>query len=179
MHPVEFTWFKILVLLTAGIGIGFGIYNIYLFNKMRTKGNCSVVSHTQTLTALWFNIILVFFCSIIFLWSLFRLIFSGEMKKEVVNQTYNTHYHRSPDVSVYSPPLNYDPSTYVSPSAVSVSQSMPVSQLSQNAVPVIPASMMNIPASTPSPSYITTSPSYITTTNSPILSSISTSQQYW
>ena len=102
MHPIELTWYKVLVLLTAAMAIGFGIYNIVLFNKIRVNKNCNDVTSTQSTTALWLNIFLVIFGAILFLWSFFRLVFPGEMKKELVNKTYNTHYHTT-DLNVASP----------------------------------------------------------------------------
>ena len=99
MHPVEFTWYKLIVLITSAIAIAFGIVNIVYFNKIRLNNNCNDVTNSQAVMALWFNIILVIFAGITFFWSLFRLIFTGQIKPVLVNKTYNTHnYPASPAV---------------------------------------------------------------------------------
>ena len=101
MHPVEFTWYKALVLLTSAMAIGFGILNIVYFNRIRIHGNCSEVSTTDANVVLWLNLILVIFAAITFFWPLFRLIHTGEVKEDKVNTTYNDIRH-SPDVSIYT-----------------------------------------------------------------------------
>ena len=94
MHPVEFTWYKAIVLLTSAMALGFGIVNIVYFNKIRlNQDNCQELSSGEATTALWLNIILVIFAAVLFFWSLFRLIFTGEEKKEVVHKQYNTIVH--------------------------------------------------------------------------------------
>ena len=99
MHSSEITWYKIIVLLTSFMGIAFGITNIAYYNKIRVDDNCKDISSGTATTLLWLNIILVVFSSILFFWSLFRLIFTGN-EKELVNKTYNTHTHE------YSSPSN-------------------------------------------------------------------------
>ena len=44
MHPVEITWYKFLVLLTAAMGIGFGITNVVYFNRIRVNDDCNEIS---------------------------------------------------------------------------------------------------------------------------------------
>lgn len=137
MHPVEFTWYKAIVLLTAALALGFGIVNIVYFNKIRlNQNNCQEISSGEALTTLWLNIILVIFAAVLFFWSLFRLIFTGESKKEVVNKKYNTIVH---------PPI-------VSPiakSSLSSSFRSPLTTVSLT--PGLPSLPIQIPSIPPSP----------------------------
>jgi len=93
MHPVEFTFYKGIVLLGSAVAIAFGITNIVYFNKIRLNDNCGEVSVGTATTLVWLNIILVILAAVVFFWSLFRLIFTGKDEKETVKQTVNTHTH--------------------------------------------------------------------------------------
>ena len=66
MHPVEFTWYKALVLLASALAIGVGVLNIVYFNNIRLRNNCNEISSTEANTALWLNVILVIFSAIVF-----------------------------------------------------------------------------------------------------------------
>ena len=100
MHPVEFTWYKAIVLLTAAMALGFGIVNIVYFNKIRlNQDKCSEISSSEANTALWLNIILVISAAVLFFWSLFRLIFTGEDKKPIVHKQYNNIVHSPKSVA--------------------------------------------------------------------------------
>ena len=105
MHPVEFTFYKGLVLLASAIAITFGIINLVYFNRIRVDGNCEDISVTTATTMIWLNIVLVAFASITFFWSLFRLIHTGQKEKDVIHKTYNTHVHDYPSdvTSLLSP----------------------------------------------------------------------------
>ncbi len=91
-HP-EITWYKVLVLIVGAMAIGFGIANMVYFNKIRLEGQCSPVSTSTATTLLWLNLFLVIFGSIVFFWSLFRLIFTGHEAEDKVNTQYNLHTH--------------------------------------------------------------------------------------
>ena len=94
MHPVEFTWYKVIVLITSIMALSFGIVNIVYFNKIRlNQDNCQEISSGEAITGLWLNIILVVFAAGLLFWSLFRLIFTGEPKKEVINKQFKTIIH--------------------------------------------------------------------------------------
>ena len=102
MHPIEFTWYKAIVLITAALALGVGILNIIYFNRIRlNEVKCSEITHGEATTALWLNIALVIFAGVLFFWSLFRLIFTGEPSKDIVHKTYNTFQH-SPDPRTYT-----------------------------------------------------------------------------
>ena len=96
MHPVEFTWYKGLVLLTSAMGIGFGITNIVYFNRIRINDNCGSVSGTEATTLLYLNIFLTIFSFLLFLWSLYRLVITGKSEKVKIQKTENTYYHSIP-----------------------------------------------------------------------------------
>jgi len=98
MHPIEFTFYKFIVLLTSAMAIGFGITNIVYFNKIRLNNNCQPISTTTANVLIWLNIILVLFGGILFIWSLFRLIFTGKEEKIVVNKKNNVINY--PDVEM-------------------------------------------------------------------------------
>ena len=112
MHPAELTFYKALVLIASAAAIGFGITNIVYFNNIRLNpDNCQQISSGTATMLIWLNIILVILGAVVFFWSLFRLIFTGETKKEVVNKTYNTHTHNYP-----ASPVPVSPSPYVAES---------------------------------------------------------------
>lgn len=93
MHSVEVTWYKFLVLLTSIMGIAFGTVNLVYFNKIRVNNNCEEISSGTATTLLWLNLILIIFSTIIFLWSLYRLIFTGKTEEDLLDTTYKTHIH--------------------------------------------------------------------------------------
>ena len=104
MYDPEITWYKALVMLTAAMGIGFGITNIVYFNRVRLEGQCSPISKSTSTTLVWLNIFLVIFSSVIFFWSFFRLVFTGR-EVDKVNQSFNLHTHitSTPDTVLMSP----------------------------------------------------------------------------
>ena len=130
MLGVELTWYKALVLIASGLAIGVGIASMVYFNKIRLEGQCGPVSTGTANTMLWLNLILVIFAAIVFLWSLFRLIFTGHDDKVLVNHEYNlhSHIHSEPDVlPVGSPvvPVTNVPAVPVYPSYTSSSYVIP------------------------------------------------------
>ena len=90
----ESRWFKIVVFLLTSIVVGVSIANIVYFNRIRT-GNCQAISHGTAVTMIWVNVILLIIAAIIWLWSIWRLIFSrttretfkGKVKHYVVDPT--------------------------------------------------------------------------------------------
>lgn len=85
----ESRWFKIVVFLLTSIVVGVCIANIVYFNRIR-GGTCGAVTHGEATTMLWVNIILLIITAIIWLWSIWRLIFSHDIRQKV------THYMVSP-----------------------------------------------------------------------------------
>ena len=78
----ESRWFKIIVFIVAAIVVGVTIANIVFFNRIR-DGTCNAVTHGQATTMLWVNVILLVIAVIIFLWSLWRLLFTRETRQRV------------------------------------------------------------------------------------------------
>ena len=136
MHPVEFTWYKAIVLITAAMGLGIGILNIVYFNRIRLNtANCTELTSGEANAALWLNIALVIFSGILFFWSLFRLIFTGEPSKDIVHKTYNT-FHHSPPPSVYTSPETYAAVGSPSGPAVPIQIPSPVPSPASGMIPV-------------------------------------------
>lgn len=114
MHPVEITFYKVIVLIAAAAAIAFGITNVVYWNRVRLNDNCQEVTSGTATTLIWLNLVMVFLAAVVFLWSFFRLVFTGETKKEIVNKTYNTHTHNYPasplmadaSVPVFSAPVS-------------------------------------------------------------------------
>lgn len=98
MHPVEFTFYKFLVLLVSALTIGVGITNVVYFNNIRLKGQCEPVNGTTATTLLYLNIIMVLLAVALFLWSLYRLFISGEEIQRPVNANFREfHYNYNGD----------------------------------------------------------------------------------
>jgi hypothetical protein len=155
MHPVEFTWYKAIVLIVSALALGVGILNIVYFNRIRLNTTtCTNLTSSEAHTALILNIVLVILAGVLFFWSLFRLIFSGEEKKDIVHKTYNT-FHHSPD-----------PRTYTSPETYASVATPPTT--SSSVVTTYPASPIQIPSGMNSPKYVTTGPYTATTTSYPL-----------
>ena len=96
----ESRWFKIIVFILSAIVVGVTIANIAYFNQIR-NGSCQALSHNTATTMVWVNAILLVIAIIIFLWSLWRLLFSGAARAQV------RHYMISPTSGVnmgFAPP---------------------------------------------------------------------------
>lgn len=100
MHPVEFNFYKAIVLITAALAIGFGITNIVYLDRVRLNNNCQPISTSTATVLMWLNIILVILAGILLIWSFFRLIFGGQKDKPVVNKTKNVINY--PDTEIKS-----------------------------------------------------------------------------
>ena len=84
----ESRWYKALVFIVSGIVVGVSIANIVYFNRLRDD-KCTEVSSGEATAMLWVNIIILVIAALIFLWSLWRLIFSRESRKQI--KTYVVH----------------------------------------------------------------------------------------
>ena len=105
MHPVEFTFYKAIILIVSAMAIAVGITNMIYFNKIRLNDNCSEVSPNTANILTWLNLILVILSFVLFFWSLFRLIFPTGLSKTVVHKSYNTYIHSEtvPSIPIASP----------------------------------------------------------------------------
>ena len=89
----ESRWFKIVVFILSSVVVGVTIANVVYFNKIR-NGSCQAISHNTATTMVWVNAILLVIAIIIFLWSLWRLLFSGTARGQI------RHYMISPTSGV-------------------------------------------------------------------------------
>ncbi len=80
-HTTESRWYTVLVFLVSIITVGVTIANAIYFNRIRNDVGCDSVSRGEATTMLWFNIILLIIATLISLWSLGRLIFTGTRDK--------------------------------------------------------------------------------------------------
>lgn len=87
----ESRWFKIVIFLVSGIVVGVSIANIVYFDRIR-KGTCGAVTHGEAVAMIWVNAILLVIAALVFLWSLWRLIFSRDTRQKV------KHYITSPSL---------------------------------------------------------------------------------
>jgi hypothetical protein len=101
MHPVEFSFYKIIVLITAALAIGFGITNIVYFDRVRKNDDCQSISSSTATVLIWLNVILVLAAGILLIWSFIRLIFTGEKETPKINKTKNVINY--PDTEITSP----------------------------------------------------------------------------
>ena len=103
----ESRWFKIIVFILSAIVVGVTIANVAYFNRIRT-GSCQALSNSTATTMVWVNAILLVIAIIIFLWSLWRLLFSGAARAQV------RHYMISPTSGVN---MGFAPPAYMAASA--------------------------------------------------------------
>ena len=80
-ETTESRWFKIISFIVTDFFAGFSLANIIYYAKARN--NCNALSRTEVISMLWLNIILFIFAIILFLWSLWRLIFSGSYRQQL------------------------------------------------------------------------------------------------
>ena len=78
----EAVWYKVLVFIVSGIIVGVSIANIVYYNRLR-DGSSASVSDGEATAMMWVNIVVLVIAALIFLWSLWRLIFSRESRKKV------------------------------------------------------------------------------------------------
>ena len=89
----ESRWFKIIVFLLSAAVIGVTIANIIYYNKIR-NGTCGAVTHGEATTMLWVNVILLIVAIFVFIWSIWKLLFTHDTRKQV------SHYMVSPDAGM-------------------------------------------------------------------------------
>lgn len=84
----ESRWFKILVFVFSGFFVGFSIANIIYYERLRRSNN-NVLTKTESTSMLWINIILLVIAVFIFLWSIWRLIFTKTKRQEYKQKAIN------------------------------------------------------------------------------------------
>lgn len=105
----ETRWFKIIVFIFSAIIVGLFIANVVYYNRIRTGGT---VTNGEATSMLWLSVIFLIISIIIFLWSIWSLVFSKTTRESV------KHYMLSP-TSGYTP--NIPGITGVLPSVVTTS----------------------------------------------------------
>ena len=73
----ETRWFKIVIVVVTGFVIGISIANIVYYNRIRS-GTCNAVTQNEANAMFWINIVILVVASLIFLWALWRLLFTRE-----------------------------------------------------------------------------------------------------
>lgn len=82
----ETRWFKILVLIASGLVAGVSLANIIYYNRIRT-GSCTAVSVNEATGLLVVNVIIFIIAILLFLWALWRLLFSREFRVKAQGAT--------------------------------------------------------------------------------------------
>lgn len=77
----ETRWFKIIVTIVSGFFIGIAIANIVYYNRIRS-GTCNAVTKNEANVMFWINIVILVIAVIIFLWSLWRLLFTQSQRSK-------------------------------------------------------------------------------------------------
>lgn len=131
MDTTESRWFKIIVFVLSAIVVGVTIANLVYFNRIR-NGTCQAISHNTAVTMLWVNAILLIIAIIVFIWSLWRLLFSGATRQRV------QHYMISPTEGVN---MGFSPSVSAPPPITAVATST-----DESAMVVAPDTVANINA---------------------------------
>lgn len=76
-------WFVISVFLVSGFGTGFSIANSVYYWRIRSAGGCGDVSRGEANAMFWISIILSIVFLLMFIWSIWRLIFSERARKQI------------------------------------------------------------------------------------------------
>ena len=78
----ETRWFKIISFIVLGFIVGVSIANIVYFNRIRT-GTCNAVTQGEANIMMWVNIVISIITGLLFIWSLWRLLFSKELRHNI------------------------------------------------------------------------------------------------
>lgn len=89
----ETRWFKILVFIFSAVVVGLFIANVVYYNRIRTGGT---VTTGEATSMLWLSVIFLILGIIVFLWSIWSLIFSKETRESV------KHYMLQPNTGFVS-----------------------------------------------------------------------------
>jgi TRAP-type C4-dicarboxylate transport system permease small subunit len=79
METTETRWFKIVSFIIAVIFLGFIIANVVYFNRLR-HGTSNAITQAEANSMYWVNVIILIIAILLFLWTLYRLIFTTEFK---------------------------------------------------------------------------------------------------
>jgi len=76
----ETRWFKIIVFIFSAIVVGLFIANVVYFNRIRTGGT---VTTGEATSMLWLSVIFLIIGILVFLWSIWSLVFSKGTRESV------------------------------------------------------------------------------------------------
>ena len=79
-------WFKITVFIVSGFFAAFSIANLIYYDRIKKNGGCGSVTQGEATAMFWINLILAIVTLIVFLWALWRIIFSREYRQHMVDQ---------------------------------------------------------------------------------------------
>lgn len=73
--PVESVWFKVAVLVGSGVGAGVAFSDILYYSKLRKDDKMTAIKQSTATTMMWIHIALFVVFLLLFLWSVWALIF--------------------------------------------------------------------------------------------------------
>lgn len=76
----ETRWFKIIVFIFSAISVGLFIANVVYFNRIRTGGT---VTTGEATSMLWLSVIFLVIAIIVFLWTIWSLVFSKGTQESI------------------------------------------------------------------------------------------------
>lgn len=80
----ESRWFPIVVLIISALIAIFCGFNVYYYNQIRLNDSCTgAVTVEQATTMFWINLVVVILAIVIFLWSIWRIIFSEKYRSGI------------------------------------------------------------------------------------------------
>ena len=133
-------WYSVTLFIASGIFSGVTIANAVYFSRAKT--NCSSINRGQANTMFWLNVILAVVMILIFLWSIFNIIYTEEGKAYVKG------------VAATSTTTTTTKTVPLAPAAVSQTTYYPTSPFGTPMVPVAPAQPVGgvvYPVATPVP----------------------------
>lgn len=69
--------------LASGFIFGYGVANGVFYYKIRKEGGCAGVSQGKATNMLWISILIAIVAIVLFLWSIWRLVFTREAREKI------------------------------------------------------------------------------------------------
>ncbi|PCJ29034.1 MAG: hypothetical protein COA94_02825 [Rickettsiales bacterium] len=83
-NTTETRWFKIFVSVITAFVVGISIANVVYYNRIRT-GTCNAITRGEADAMFWINIIVSISSGLLFVWSLWRLVFSKDLRSQITH----------------------------------------------------------------------------------------------
>lgn len=99
----ETRWFKIIVFIFSAIVVGLFIANVVYFNRIRNGGT---VTTGEASSMLWLSVIFLIIGIIVFLWSIWSLVFSKGTRESVKHYMLSEPTGFSPNIPGISSPVS-------------------------------------------------------------------------